>query len=455
MTPLPAPTRPLVRVVVLNFNGGDMTIACLEQLIGTDWPAERLELVLVDNASTDHVVSDVRRDMPTVSIIESAVNRGFAGGCNLGLHDLDNIDFVALVNNDVLVEPDWLGPLVTALESDPTLGAACPRILFTHRYLDLRITVPTTRRGWGDHRELGVRLSGLRVGDEERWRQVQLVEGFWGLEHAADRGDDFQWTAGEALLRVPMPDGSGLPCCTELLLAADSPVPVTLHAGGEVAHHLVGTEPDWYAVETRGEPFEVINNVGSMLTPDHHGADRGYLEPAEGRYRDPEDVFAWCGAAVLLPRRYLQEVGVFDERFFLYYEDLELSWRGRKQGWRYRYVPASTVRHHHSATTLEGSPLSQHHNERNRLLTLILHGSMRTVCAVLVRHLLVTGSYLRRDVLSPLLRGRPVRSESVRRRLRALGAALRLAPAMLMQRRERRLCGQMAIRPSDGDQIVT
>ncbi|MBI3256319.1 MAG: hypothetical protein HYZ59_00865, partial [Actinobacteria bacterium] len=100
-------------------------------------------------------------------------------------------------------------------------------------------------------------------------------------------------------------------------------------------------------------------------------------------------------------------------------------------------------------------PLSQHHNERNRLLTLILHGSMRTVCAVLVRHLLVTGSYLRRDVLSPLLRGRPVRSESVLRRLRALGAALRLAPAMLMQRREGRLCGQMAIRPSDGDQIVT
>ncbi len=446
-----APSWPLVRVVVLNYNGGDMTLACLERLIRTDWPAERLELVLVDNASTDHVVADVRREMPTVSIVESAVNRGFAGGCNLGLRDLLNIDFVALVNNDVLVEPDWLAPLVTALESDPALGAACPRILFTQQYLDLHITAPTMRRGWGDQRDLGVRLGGLRVAKDGCWRQVQLVEGFWGQEHAPDHGDDFQWTSARALVRVPIARGTDLPCSTELLLAADSSVPVTLQAGGEVAHHLVGTEPAWYAVETRGEPFDVINNVGSMLTPDQHGADRGYLEPAEGRYLDSEDVFAWCGAAVLLPRRYLQEVGVFDERFFLYYEDLELSWRGQELGWRYRYVPTSTVRHHHSATTLEGSPLSQHHNERNRLLTLLLHGSMRTVSAALVRHLLVTGSYLRRDVLSPLLRGRPVRPESVRRRLRAFGAALRLAPAMVAQRTEGRLRRRGAIRSSPDD----
>ena len=85
--------------------------------------------------------------------------------------------------------------------------------------------------------------------------------------------------------------------------------------------------------ETRLLPFagpavEVINNVGTVLTDDKHGADRGYLEPDDGRFGAPEDVFAWCGAGVLLRRAYLDEVGQLDERLFVYYEDLELSWRG-------------------------------------------------------------------------------------------------------------------------------
>ena len=59
-------------------------------------------------------------------------------------------------------------------------------------------------------------------------------------------------------------------------------------------------------------------------------------------------MFAWCGGAVLLRRRYLDDVGLFDERFFLYYEDTDLSWRGRLRGWRYVYVPGAVVRHHHA-----------------------------------------------------------------------------------------------------------
>ena len=67
------------------------------------------------------------------------------------------------------------------------------------------------------------------------------------------------------------------------------------------------------------------------------------------------------------PTVYLQEVGLFDERFFLYYEDTDLSWRGRMRGWRYGYVPTSVVRHEHAASSGEGTELFRYFVERNRL----------------------------------------------------------------------------------------
>ena len=81
-------------------------------------------------------------------------------------------------------------------------------------------------------------------------------------------------------------------------------------------------------------------------------------------------MFAWCGGAVLLRRSYLDDVGLFDEQLFLYYEDFDLSWRGRLRGWRYQYVPESVVRHHHAGTSVPGSPLFRYYNERNRPLVL-------------------------------------------------------------------------------------
>lgn len=423
-----------VRVVVLNFNGGDMTIDCLAALAKTEWPVELLELILVDNASSDDVVSRVRSEMPGVHVIESQTNRGFSGGCNLGLHNLDLVDYVALINNDVLVEPGWLSLLVAALEADPDLGAACPRILFTNQYLDLTIDTQAIRRGWGDNRNLGVQVSGLRVGDKDLWRHAQFVDGFWGREQGVNDKDDYQWTSERALLRLPIAREEQAPTTCEVRLVTNRPATVSLNGGGKIATHLVSDEPVWYEVEVVGEPFDVINNVGSVLTSDHYGADRGYLQPADGNYDNDEDVFAWCGAAVVFPSRYLQQIGTFDERFFLYYEDLELSLRGRERGWRYRYVSKSTVYHHHSATSVEGSALSQHYNERNRLLTMMLHAPLRTVAFALIRYLFITTSYARRDLVSPKFHGELTQPKTVVNRLKALSAALRLAPAMLMQR---------------------
>ncbi len=409
-----------VRAVVLNYNGGDLTLECLRRLRATEWPAGRFQVVLVDNASSDGVVGRTRDEMPDVQVITSDRNLGFAGGCNLALRDLDGVDHVALVNSDVLVEPGWLAPLARALQHNPAVGAASPKILFASRFRELELRSGTNRLGRGDRRRLGVRVSGARVSGADVWRDTQLYEGFWGPEEGPEPESEFQRTAGRAVLRVPVDETRPAGDC-ELQLAADDVTRVDVVSGRNEVALRVGPVPAWYTVPLGGRPFDVINNIGTVLTGDGYGADRGYLERDHGQYENPEDVFAWCGGAVLLAASYLRDVGLFDEQLFLYYEDLELAWRGRERGWRSRYVPASVVRHVHAASTVAGSSLFDYYNERNRLLMLTRHADGRTVAKALAKYVLVTGSYARRDVVSPVLRGQAPRMRAPLRRLRALG----------------------------------
>lgn len=114
-----------------------------------------------------------------------------------------------------------------------------------------------------------------------------------------------------------------------------------------------------------------IQNAGSLLLSDGSGADRGSGEPDGGQYDKPEEVFAFCGAAVLLKRAALDDVGLFDESFFIYYEDTDLAWRLRLRGWEIWYEPKAVVEHVHAGTNVEWSPVFTFHVDRNRLFMIL------------------------------------------------------------------------------------
>jgi GT2 family glycosyltransferase len=424
-----------VRLVVLNYNGGDLVVRCLTHLERLDWPADRVEVVVVDNASSDGSDRVVAERFPGVRLIRNEENTGFPAN-NLALRDLDGLDYVGLVNPDSFVEPGWLAPLVATLEADPGVGAASARMLFAERFLEASVEAPTFVPGTADARALGVMVSGARVDGKDRWRDTQFGSGSWGIEHDR-RGGTFQWTQSRAVVRVPVPgpDGPSLPASIELRLAAEAPKDVTLSAGGESTTVRVGTEPAWVAVPVAGEPLDIVNNVGSQVFDDGYGADRGYLEPDTGQYDEPVDVFAWCGGSVLFRPAYLADVGLFDERFFLYYEDTDLSWRGIGRGWRYRYVPDAVARHVHAASTGEGTATFQHYVERNRLVMLAKNAPVGLASRAVWRFVLVTASYARRDIVRPLLGLHRPNPEQVRRRVGSFLGFLRLAPETLRERR--------------------
>jgi GT2 family glycosyltransferase len=112
---------------------------------------------------------------------------------------------------------------------------------------------------------------------------------------------------------------------------------------------------------------EVIDSAGLCLDRAGIAWDRRGGEADDGREAGPVEVFGPCGGAALYRRAMLDEIGLFDEDFFAYLEDVDLAWRARQAGWRCLYAPAARVLHHHSATSVEGSSFKRYLLGRNKI----------------------------------------------------------------------------------------
>jgi GT2 family glycosyltransferase/SAM-dependent methyltransferase len=111
-----------VAVVIVNLNGVEHLRTCLDSLLAQDYPAELLDIVVVDNASTDGSPELLARDYPTVRVLPQDTNTGFSPAVNTGARATD-AECLVLLNNDARVEPDFVRELVRAY--DPATGAVC------------------------------------------------------------------------------------------------------------------------------------------------------------------------------------------------------------------------------------------------------------------------------------------------------------------------------------------
>ncbi|WP_258726389.1 glycosyltransferase family 2 protein [Cellulomonas sp. NS3] len=179
-----------------------------------------------------------------------------------------------------------------------------------------------------------------------------------------------------------------------------------------------------YVRDARGTTT-LVNSTGNVVRRDGFGVDRGWLEDAS-THRPEREVFGFCGAAAILRTSALRDVGTFDEDFFLYYEDTDLSWRLRLAGYRVEHCPDAVVRHRHAASTREGSEVFRFHDGRNRLLMLLKDATWPLALRALGRYVLTTASIaVRRSQPWPL----------VRTRLRVLASTAVMLPPTLRKRR--------------------
>lgn len=238
----------VVSVVTINFRGTEDTLECLSGLGDLDWPPERLEIVCVENASGDDSATRIRTAFPDIKLVESAINGGFTGGCNLGAERASG-EYLAFLNNDARPDPAWLSAAIAALEVDPTVGCIASKVL-----------------DWDG-------------------KVVDYVDA--GLK--------------------------------------------------------------WYGM----------------------GYKPWVTRPDNAAWGQPKDVLFATGAAMVVRAELFRNVGGFDERFFMFYEDVDFGWRLNLLGHRVRYVPGSIAFHRHHATMDKfGSWRERFLLERNALMCL-------------------------------------------------------------------------------------
>ncbi len=119
---------PEVTLLILNYNGAKYIKNCLDSVLKTDYP--KLKVVMIDNASTDGSLEYVEKHYPQVKFLKNHKNHGFAKAYNKALQDVKS-DLVLLLNNDTIVEPDWLRQLMPYIANDKQVSALNPKILLT------------------------------------------------------------------------------------------------------------------------------------------------------------------------------------------------------------------------------------------------------------------------------------------------------------------------------------
>jgi len=125
-----ADLRPLISVIIPNWNGARLLPTCLDSLRRQSY-AER-EIIVVDNASTDGSLELLARDYADVRVLVLPSNRGFTGACNTGIQ-ASHGEFIALLNSDTEVDEHWLGQVVAAFERHSEAGLVASKMLLFDR----------------------------------------------------------------------------------------------------------------------------------------------------------------------------------------------------------------------------------------------------------------------------------------------------------------------------------
>lgn len=245
----------LASIIILTYNSGNDIDDCIRSILNQTY--KNIEIIAVDNASTDNTVKLLKSQYPEVNVIETGANLGYAAGNNVGIEKAKG-DYIIVINPDTVTDPDWLSELLKPFETNPDVSITVSKILLF------------------DKKEL-------------------------------------------------------INTC---------------------ANHTHFTGLDFC---------------------------RGLNEPAS-EYQHYEYVGTISGCSFAMRREAIKKINGFDPDFFLYMEDVDISWRARLEGFKIMFVPTSIIYHKYK---LSMAPWKEFFMERNRYIMLLKNYRVKTLCLIL------------------------------------------------------------------------
>ena len=153
-----------------------------------------------------------------------------------------------------------------------------------------------------------------------------------------------------------------------------------------------------------------INSTGICISRSGAAWNRGMFDPDQGQYDRAEEVFGPCAGAALYRRTMLDQIGFFDEDFFMYMEDVDLAFRARLSGWKCIYVPTAQIVHKQGGTAGFTSDLSIYYGNRNSVWYVVKNYSMTMLIVnmpfILGRNIGVTAYYVARGKFLTILKSK-------------------------------------------------
>lgn len=367
---------PLCSIIVLNYFGERVIENTLNSLLMINYPKDRYEIIVVDNNSQDQskeILTRYSKEYPNIKLFFLNKNMGFAKGNNIGMKKAKG-EFVALLNNDCVVERGWLKELVKAANKDTDIFAVNSKILLYPKFINIKFCinpklVPVyawlSKSNLYDRSE--ARLFYLSIRKVSNYYQVEV-----SYEPYSDSVVKFTILSNSRGLKF-----GDLSEIKDYIKFEEKFLNVSdIRINGDDVEFDISF--NLLRQDVQKESINKIQNAGIMVFQDGYGRDIGavvsgnkqYYEYDIGQYNKEKEVYAACGAAVLYRKKYLERIGYLNEFFFMYYEDVEVCERARFAGFKTIYCPKAIVRHHHALFSKEWSPFFIYHVEKGRLLHL-------------------------------------------------------------------------------------
>lgn len=346
-----------VSVIVINYNSKKYIDNLFDSLAGLIHSDFSYEVVVVDNASTDDSIAYLQSKQYdskiNLNIVLSDVNRGFAGGNNYGVKHAKG-EYIVFLNNDTAVDKMWLEELYHFIKSNKNCVMANSKLLFFYDYIEVAFKTK-------DKIELD---RDIRINNHTYYADGKFITNCLCEEKKLV-------CFGHTTVKLPLLDGKAAHSfCIHTKLWNGNTDSIVVGGKEYKADKNGDVKIELNDKEVKQLKITLIQNAGSGIDKVYNGYDIGFCEADSAKYCKPYEINNGCGAAIIMKKKDFVACGGFDEQFFMYYEDTDLSYRMKAAGGKIMFCPTAIVRHIHTGSSTEWSPFFTYHVYRNKLLFL-------------------------------------------------------------------------------------